>query len=319
MKSISIREFERSDYVSIGLIHDSLFPDHPFFRERVEFEDSCCGRTRYRMRRLVAETSSDQVVGFGEYKHLFFSYHPRKFALNIEVHPRWQRQGVGGILYDRLMDELANPKAEALWPLVLSTSSSAIEFLQNRGFSEKKRMLESRLDVRKFDVTGFGKLFEGLNHQGITINSISSEMLTDNTAGRKLDDLEESGAADVPGAITDSPMDFRDYEIIILRSPIMVWEGSFVAKHGDVYVGESSVLKTGMQGVFEQGFTVVRPSYRGRNIAQAVKSQVAIHAKNAGAEYILTHNDSRNAPMLAVNRKIGFVKRAEWIMFEKML
>jgi mycothiol synthase len=199
------------------------------------------------------------------------------------------------------------------------TSSSAIEFLRNRGFSEKRRMLESWLDVQKFDSARCVKLLEGLNRQGVIINSFSSEMQTDRTAGTKLDDLEESGGADVPGAITDSPMDFRDYEIIILRSPIMVWEGSFVAKHGDVYVGESSILKTGMPGVFEQGFTVVRPAYRGRDIAQAVKCQVAIYAKNVGTKYIMTHNDSENAPMLAVNRKIGFVKRAEWITFEKML
>jgi mycothiol synthase len=300
-------------------IHDSLFPDHPFFRERVEFEDSCYGRTRYRMRRFMAETSSGQVVGFGEYRHLFFSYHPRKFGLGIEVHPRWQRQGVGRILYDHLIDELANIKAEAAWPFVLSTSGSAIEFLRNRGFSEKRRMLESWLEVQKFDAARFAKLFEDLNRQGISVNSFSSELQTDKMAGMKLDDLEESGAADVPGAITDSPMDFHEYEIIILRSPIMVWEGSFIARHGDVYVGESSILKTGMSGVLEQGFTVIRPGYRGRDIAQAVKCQVAIYAKNVGAKYILTHNDSENAPMLAINSKIGFVKRAEWITFEKML
>jgi mycothiol synthase len=317
--TIRIREFEPSDYSSMALIHNSLFPDHPFCRERVEFEDSCYGRTRYRMKRIVAETSSGQVEGFGEYRHLFFSYHPRKFGLGIEVHPRSQRQGVGGLLYDRLIDELINMKAEALWPLVLSTSSSAIEFLRNRGFSEKRRMLESRLDVQKFDAAKFGKLLEGLRRQEVTINSFSSELQTDRMAGMKLDDLEESGAADVPGAITDLPMDFHDYEIIILRSPIMVWEGSFIAKHGDVYVGESSILKTGMPDVFEQGFTVVRPSYRRRDIAQAVKCQVAMHAKNVGARYVLTHNDSENAPMLAVNRKIGFVKRAEWIAFEKIL
>ncbi len=55
-------------------------------------------------------------------------------------------------------------------------------------------------------------------------------MQSDTMAGRRVDDLEESGGADVPGAITDSPMSFGGYEITVLRGPITVWEGSLVAK-----------------------------------------------------------------------------------------
>lgn len=123
-ESVRIREFAPTDYPAMAVVHNALYPDHPFIRERVEFEDSCFGRTRYVMKRFVAETSSGQIVGFGEYKHLFFSYHPRKFGLGIEVHPRYQRQGIGGLLYDRLTEELAKVGAEALWPVVLSTSIS---------------------------------------------------------------------------------------------------------------------------------------------------------------------------------------------------
>jgi ribosomal protein S18 acetylase RimI-like enzyme len=317
MDGISIREFEPSDYSALALIHDSLFPNHPLFPQRVKYEDSCYGQTRYRMKRLVAETESGMGVGFGEYKHLFFSYHPRKFALGIEVHPDWQRRGIGQLLYEQLMEELARIEAQAVWSEVLLTSTPAIAFLRKRGFVEKRKIIESILDLETLDSTKFAGLGEKLRSEGVTINSFSSEMRADQSAGRRLMDLEESAAGDVPNITEGLPMTFHDYEIIILNSSIMLWDGSFIAKHGEIYVGSSSLLQSGLRGMVEQGFTAVRPGYRGRDIAQALKLQVAMHAKNQGAKYIRAHNDSENSSMLAVNRKIGFVNQAEWITFQK--
>ena len=319
MDGIRIREFEHSDYKSLALIHNSLFPAHPYFTKRIEFEDSCYGRTRYRMKRFVAETRSGEVVGFGEYKHLFFQFHPRKFALDIEVLPQWQEKGIGGMLCDRVLNALAGARAKTAWPLVLSTQEPAIRYLRKRGFVEKRRMIESKIDLEGFDSTKFARLAEKLEGEGIVISSFSSELRRDPSAGWKLKDLEDSGASDVPGAVPDSPMSFHDYEVVILNSPIMIWDGTFVAKEGEAYVGESSLLESGIGGVIDQGFTVVRPGYRGRNIAQVVKFQTMIYARNKGTKYIRTHNDSENRPMLAVNRKMGFVKQAEWITFEKEL
>ncbi len=114
-------------------------------------------------------------------------------------------------------------------------------------------------------------------------------------------------------------MSYHDYNIIILKSPLMLWEGSFVAKKDDLYVGSSSVIKSGLKDTMEQGFTAVRPGFRGRGLAQAVKLLVAKHARSHGVKSILTHNGSQNEAMLRVNEKLGFVKRSERIEFEKVL
>jgi GNAT superfamily N-acetyltransferase len=319
MAEFRTRSFEPSDYPFLVQIHDSLFPNHPYFRRREEYEDSCYRSTRYQMKRFIAETKSHQVVGFGEYKHLFFQFRPRKFALDIEVLPQWQGKGVGGMLYDKLVEELTKDAAETAWPLVLSTHESANRFLRKRGFVEKRRTLESRLDLKSFESAELARAAEEIEAGGIVISSLSLEFRRDSEAGRKLKDLEDSGAGDVPGVVVDLPMSFHDYEIVILRSPIMVWDGSFVAKEGEAFVGESSLLESGIEGVIDQGFTVVRPGHRGRNVAQAVKLKTALYARTKGARFIRTHNDSENHAMLAVNRKMGFVKTAEWITFEKQL
>ncbi len=52
--------------------------------------------------------------------------------------------------------------------------------------------------------------------------------------------------------------------------------------------------------------TGVRREYRGRGIALALKLLAIRFARSVGAQEITTSNDSLNAPMLAVNRKLGY-------------
>ena len=316
MGEARIREFTEEDYGSIARIHDTLLPDHPFFLKRIRYEDSCYGRTRYQIKRFIAESHSGETVGFGEYRHLFFQYHPHKFALDIEVLPEWHGKGIRAMLHDSLLEELAQVGAETVWPMVLSTQDSAIRFYLKRGYVEKRKSFESWLDLEHFDESGFARLTKDLERQGVATSRLSSEFRSDPDAGKRLKELEDSGAADVPGAVVDLPMPYSDYELVILMSPIMVWDGSFVAKESGVWVGESSLLESGIEGVIDQGFTVVRPDHRGRNIAQAVKLQTVLYAMAKGARHVRTYNDSENHSMLAVNKKMGFEKRWEWPTFE---
>ena len=47
-------------------------------------------------------------------------------------------------------------------------------------------------------------------------------------------------------------------------------------------------------------------AWRGRGIALALKLLAIRAARRYGARYLRTNNDSENAPMLAVNRKLGY-------------
>lgn len=52
--------------------------------------------------------------------------------------------------------------------------------------------------------------------------------------------------------------------------------------------------------------TGVRRDRRGRGLAYAVKLDSLRQARELGLDTMLTANDLENAPMLAVNRKLGF-------------
>jgi len=319
MLEVKVREFRHSDYDSYAAIHNALNPTHPLFLERAKYEDSCFERTRYRMKRYVAESDRGEMVGVGGFEHLFFSYHPHRLALSVEVHPTWQRRGIGGLLYERLESELRSAGAEAAWAIVESTHSESVAFVRKRGFAEKRRFLESTLDLTSFDPAKFEPRAKELESKGIVFASLAEEMSRDPTSGRKLYELENSADRDVPNIVKPNPMSYHDYNIIILKSPVMLWEGSFVAKKDYLYVGSSSVIKSGLKDTIEQGFTAVRPGFRRRGLAQAVKLMVAKHTRSHGVKSILTHNDSQNEAILTVNEKLGFVRRSERIEFEKVL
>ena len=55
--------------------------------------------------------------------------------------------------------------------------------------------------------------------------------------------------------------------------------------------------------------TGVARTHRRRRIAQALKLLTIQYAKELGADYLNTQNDSVNEPMLAINRKLGFVRQ----------
>jgi GNAT superfamily N-acetyltransferase len=60
--------------------------------------------------------------------------------------------------------------------------------------------------------------------------------------------------------------------------------------------------------IIHQGFTGVRADARGRGLGKWLKAAMAIHLRKVypGAEWFTTDNASTNAPMLAINTRMGF-------------
>jgi GNAT superfamily N-acetyltransferase len=66
-----------------------------------------------------------------------------------------------------------------------------------------------------------------------------------------------------------------------------------------------------------QLLTCTRPGHRGRGLATALKGRVIRYARERGYRWIRTFNDASNAPILAVNRRLGFRRVVTWIELER--
>lgn len=80
-----------------------------------------------------------------------------------------------------------------------------------------------------------------------------------------------------------------------------------IAADGDRFVGTTRMTLNADTGSMYITFTGVDPEYRGRGIALALKLLAVEKARQLGVRYLRTNNDSQNAPMLAVNQKLGYV------------
>jgi RimJ/RimL family protein N-acetyltransferase len=72
-----------------------------------------------------------------------------------------------------------------------------------------------------------------------------------------------------------------------------------------------------MPGQLFTGMTGVDREYRRRGLATGLKVLAIARAREMGYRSIRTFNDSTNAPMLAINRKLGFARKPAWIGFRK--
>ena len=63
----------------------------------------------------------------------------------------------------------------------------------------------------------------------------------------------------------------------------------------------------------------VRRAYRRRGIATALKVRGILWAKNHGFQGVRTDTDTTNAPMIAINDRLGFVETPGRVEFRKEL
>ncbi len=66
-----------------------------------------------------------------------------------------------------------------------------------------------------------------------------------------------------------------------------------------------------------QGLTGVKPQYRRHGIGLAMKIRDIAYAQASGHTLIMAENDAKNIPMLAMNERLGFVRKPDIITFEK--
>ncbi|MNP64326.1 ribosomal-protein-alanine N-acetyltransferase [compost metagenome] len=62
--------------------------------------------------------------------------------LNIAIHPAYQRQGIGRVLMDALLEQAAGQGVRKLSLRVLASNPGAIAFYQSCGFAEQGRLVD---------------------------------------------------------------------------------------------------------------------------------------------------------------------------------
>jgi GNAT superfamily N-acetyltransferase len=309
---LEIRSFTRSDLPAIIDLWNIVRPNQQRTLDEAESDIDTLA-PEFQTEFFVTEFEG-AIVGVAEiYRHPGM-YHPHKFFGNIFVHPDHQKKGIGTALYQQSLEFLTALEAICFRTQVAEFDTHSIQFATTRGFTEAKRDFESLLNVKNFDFSRFAGLE---NVEGVEFHTARE---LDSTAFRQaLYDTWMVTRNDVPRSQAATPLSFEFMQKQVLGDEYFLWDGTQIAldPKTDTILGFSGVYTGAREGWLDQWLTATRREARGRGIALALKLRVIKFALEKQYRTIRTDNDTRNAPMLAINDKLGFERQPALISVVK--
>ncbi len=259
---------------------------------RLKFQHNPPGRLQ---RRLVSVDEKDSVTGYAGCVHET-NAPAGEFIAWVIVEADLRGLGVGTALWDGLLKELKVLNASRLTSDVFDDDPQSLAFAVRRDFTIDQHIFNFELDLTTFDETPFLADIAALESQGIRFCALADFPDTAETR-RKLYDLNQH------------PLTFEGFEERVIKAPWFNRKGQLLAVEGDQWVGMAPVSVFPELRTAYNLHTGVLPAYRGRKIATSLKVLAARYARQNGAERIITDNNLRNAPILAINRKMGYKRQ----------
>jgi GNAT superfamily N-acetyltransferase len=251
----------------------------------------------------LSEANSEAMVGFCDAASWPWEP-PHQFWISTVVVPDRRRRGLGAQLADAALAFAREQGATRLAAEVRDNAAEGLRFAERYGFRRDRHIFESRLHLADFDEQRFAGAVERAESEGIRFLSLADLGDTDEVR-RKLYDINATLARDVPGHDGDF-MPFEQFQKTVCSASWYRPDGEIIAVIGDTWVGMAAVgYFTNTNSMYNM-FTGVYSAWRGRGIALALKLLAIACARHYGATYISTNNDSENAPMLAINRRLGY-------------
>lgn len=299
-----VRPFDlKADCVSLADLHNAYNPEPETPEKIVEWEERFPpDGIRHQ---VVAENASGRVLAFGEAGRVPWKK-PGWFWAWVVTDPVAAGRGLGSALYAEVESWARENGATTIEAEVRDNHGEALAWAQRRGYAHDRHRFESTLDLGTFDDARFAGVVAAAAAGGIRFCTLAG--VPGEATERQMYDLYRETFRDVPG-FADEP----DYP------PFDQWrrwsvEGSdaahdcfVLAFDGDRLAGLSTARIVPATGALYIQYTAVHRDYRGRGLALAIKLAGVEAARRRGLPYVRTNNDSLNAPMLAVNRKMGYV------------
>jgi GNAT superfamily N-acetyltransferase len=285
-----------ADLGAIAAIVNAVTPDDPASIDEMRWADATYpGAVRF-----LAELDG-RPIGVATIGRIYM--HPPEFdALwaTVAVVAQARRQGVGGELLAAASDRARALGKGWLHVQVGDVRPEGLEFLAHRGFAEYERAKLVRLELA-----------------GPAPPSIAPPPGTRLTTLAERPDLVEGvhlvaleAFPDIPGGDEpDAAGDLAEFRARDVDRPAIPPDAFFVgleAATGRVIGYASLMMLPGSRTVAWHDMTAVVREWRGRGLAGALKRATIGWAIDNGLVALETGNDVDNAPMRAVNARLGF-------------
>lgn len=247
-----------------------------------------------RSRSLVAEENGE-MIGTAQVGLVHDSPEPGQAYLNIYVHPDRLRRGAGGLLVRTAEEYLATEGATKLFAWVLDEPGN-LAFAERHGYARRRSAHFLRFDLANGTLPPLPSPPPGVELR------TAADFADD---PRPMFELDAETLADEP---SDVDVEFTDYEAWLAetwRHPLLDRELTTVAVVDGRPVA-FSVAYTDGGTRYATAMTGTVRAHRGRGLAKLTKTDSLYRARAVGYTEALTGNDTDNAPMLAINKWLGY-------------
>jgi GNAT superfamily N-acetyltransferase len=237
----------------------------------------------------VAEDGG-KVIANGWAFRTFFSEGSTSAQCSVNVLGSHRRRGIGNELYERVathFEVLGATSGLVSFP----ESDAGVAFATTHGFREERAEAESVLEVRTVDERPA---------PDVELRAVAD------IDPRLAYEADIAATRDMPSTEIINVVPYEEWIEHVLDYPFFTAEGSFVALVDDVPAAVSLLIADEESGRGANMFTGTQQAYRGRGLGLAVKLASIEWAKAHGITQLVTRNDETNAPMLAINRRLGY-------------
>ncbi len=267
---------------------------NPWFVSRVDawrwWQERIPERARYLS--WVAEVDGE-LVGRAEAGLNFWSGEEGSAFAGVIVSEAWRGRGVGTRLADLAERHAASLERRRILANFRERDES-VRFALARGYAPLRAETLSAVDPRSVDTSRLDRLPAGL-----------SVVVAAEVPVEELWRLDLEATEDVPLSEPMADIPLEEW-LVFWDNPRTAKEGSFAVVEDGRVVATTLVAADLESGRAMNNFTGTLRSHRGRGLATLAKLASLRWAAAHGIVSIATTNDERNAPMLAINRKLGY-------------
>jgi GNAT superfamily N-acetyltransferase len=266
------------------------------------------------IRFMAADDEQGELLGF--YWAYRNNVEASRVSFYLVVKPEQRGAGAGRRLYEDLAQAVEEAQVKKLRVSVLDTCPECRAFAERRGFTELRHHFGMALDLEAFEVIA------RLEGEGFQFTSMEALGNTEEVQ-RKLYILNDAASITTPGAEGEHPWaSFEDFQKSVCQSDWYMPGGQMVAidTATGAWAAMSAITRREGNEYAYNLFTGVDLAYRGRRLGQAVKVLALRYARNVlNVNTVRTHHNTKNLPMIAIDRKFGYIQMPGTFLMEKNL
>ena len=272
------------------------------------------------IRLMVAEDEQGELLGFNWMTRNRSD--PKQAYFYVIVKAVQNGQGIGLRLYEDLEQAAHAAQITQLETSVRDDRLKCRAFADQSGFSEQRHSIGMNLDLKSLDDRHYDAIMAKLQSEGFQFTSMEALGNTDE-AQRKLYDLNDTAASETPGSEGNHPwLDFEDFQKSVCQADWYRPAGQMVVidTATNAWAAMSAITRFAGADHAYNLFTGVDKRYRGRKLGQAVKVLALRYARDVlKVDTVRTNHNAQNAPMIAIDRKFGYVQTpGMFIMVKKI-